>query len=341
MVKYPCGTCGKSATKDAIECNFCGLWHHAKPECMLEFSKDQITMLKELCKDRTCWTCNKCGIIMKKLNGRMADLEKSVTTVKADIKTVQTKQTETDKVVDEIKQEVKSLSGKVDNNCGNVKASVMAEVNNRELRKLNLIIYGLNEQTPDGAESREVTMERDRAALDKLLSRMNLEPSLVNESIKYRRRLGKREAGRTRPLLISFADIETRNAVVENVPELTSSDHRHVKIRPDLTQMQREDDSKLIKEVSDLNETKPKDELGDYRWRVVGPPGMLRKAKTRDLNKWKQAEQQRKAKHVVPKQRTPETASTSGANTVQTLSAISEKDEEEEETPAELEEHSE
>ena len=38
-------------------------------------------------------------------------------------------------------------------------------------------------------------MERDRAALDKLLSMRNLEPSLLNESIKYRRRLGKQEAG--------------------------------------------------------------------------------------------------------------------------------------------------
>jgi len=300
MVKYPCGTCAKSATKDAIECNFCGLWHHAKPECMLEFTKDQIAMLKELCKDRTCWTCNKCGIIMKKLNGRMADLEKNVTAVQKDVKTVQAKQVETDKAVKDITSEVKELKGKMENNCGNVKASVMAEVGNRELRKFNLIIYGLAEQPTDGAESRESQMDKDKKVLDALLTQMSQDSEMVNDTIKYRRRLGKKEVGKVRPLLLSFTSVDCRNCLLESASDIKGPLAKKVRIRPDLTQMQREDDSKVITEITDLNKDEPKDELGDYRWRVVGPPGMLQKAKTRDLNKWKQAEERRRANRVLP-----------------------------------------
>jgi hypothetical protein len=199
------------------------------------------------------------------------------------------------------------------------------------LRKFNVIIYGLTEQLPDGAESREVMMEKDKNTLDNLLTKMNQDPAFVNDSIKYRRRLGKREVGKVRPLLISFSDIDCRNSVLASATVLEGPIAKKIRIRPDLTQMQREDDSKIIKEVSDLNEEEPQDELGDYRWRVVGPPGMLRKAKTRDLNKWKVSEELRKAKRVVPNpKKTPAVANNANTKEPVILSTVAEEDEEEE-----------
>ena len=41
-----------------------------------------------------------------------------------------------------------------------------------------------------------------------------------------------------------------------------------------------------------------KDESGDFKWRIAGPPGKLRKVKERDLEKWKETQQQRKAKQA-------------------------------------------
>ena len=301
MVKHPCGTCGKSASKDSIECNFCGLWHHAKPDCMQTFTKEQIAMLKELCKERTCWTCHKCAIVMKKLNGRLAGLEKSVDAVKKDVSGVREKQEATDKTVSELGKDVNRLKLKVDSNTDNVKTSVMSEVNNRELRKSNLIVYGLAEPVSAAAESREAMMQKDNAALNDLLVSMDIDLGIILPAIRFRRRLGQKVANKIRPLLLCFSDISCRNVVLERVPHLTGPQANKIKIRPDLTQMQRDDDMKIIKEVQELNDTEPKDELGDYRWRVVGPPGLLRRAKSRDLTRWKAAEELRKSRKAAPK----------------------------------------
>ena len=50
LPKYPCGTCNKSATTNALLCNFCSMWHHATVDCIPWHSKETIDTLMEICK---------------------------------------------------------------------------------------------------------------------------------------------------------------------------------------------------------------------------------------------------------------------------------------------------
>ena len=84
-LKVPCGTCSKSAQTNALLCNFFDMWHHATIECIPWHSKETIDTLMGICKETSCWTCQKCTGIMKKLNGRMAKLEKDVNDVKGTV----------------------------------------------------------------------------------------------------------------------------------------------------------------------------------------------------------------------------------------------------------------
>ena len=171
--KHPCGTCNKSAAKNSIKCNFCDFWHHASPECMVSHTVEQIEMLKELCKERTCWSCYKCSEIMKKLNGRLAAVEKDLNEVKKDLGEVKVKQTATDKIVGDMGTDVEKLKKSIKGNTSNTKSSIMSEMNQREARKSNIIIHGLPEPQVEGAASKETIHAKEEETLNNLFVNMS------------------------------------------------------------------------------------------------------------------------------------------------------------------------
>ena len=196
------------------------------------------------------------------------------------------------KKVETVEKDVEHLKKTVKGNTNNTKTSIMSEVTQREMRKTNIIVHGLEEPQIDGAANKQVFKEKEEEALNSLLDSMTL--TEVKQGIKFQRRLGERKVNKPRPLLIGFKNANERNLVME----ASLKANLRVSVSADLTKMQREENEKLRKEVQQLNEEKPSDESGDYRWKVVGPPEMLRKAKTRDIKEWKRKEGKRKGKYV-------------------------------------------
>ena len=296
--KYPCGTCNKSAAKDSILCNFCNLWHHATPQCMVTHTEDQISMLKELCKEKTCWSCHKCGSIMQKLNGKIAAIEKDVREVKKDVAEVKTKQTDSDAKLKTVEDEVKVLKQRFEGGTSNTKVSVMSEMNQREMRKSNVIIHNLAEPDDDGDSSKETIQAKEIEKVDTIMSKLIEGEENIKDNIKFRKRIGKKEPNKPRPMLIGFKNIESRNRVME---ASFKSENLNISIKSDLTKMQREENSKLRNEIQNLNSQSPSDESGDYRWKLVGPPELLRKTKVRDIDKWKREEEKRRRGWTEPR----------------------------------------
>jgi hypothetical protein len=340
--KFPCGTCGKAAKTGSILCNFCNMWHHATPNCVNpNFTKEQVDLLITMAESG-CWSCQKCTGIMKRINIKMGELDKKLTQVTQEVSDVKKTQAEQGKSITTIECSVKTLSDKVDQNSSNVKTSVLAEVKNRESKKNNVIILGLTEPESIGAESKEILFAKEDEKLNKLFSDMSIDPEIMSSCIVYKKRLGKKDGTKPRPLLLCLNEHTVKNRILDSARRLKVS-RPEIVIRPDLTATQRQEDQELIKEVRAANDKSPKDESGDFRWRVVGPPGMLRKVMTRDLAKWQEEErkrQQRTEKKVdMPTQRTekkvdmPTTRQSEQgtSQTVRELSDIAEKDEEEEE----------
>ena len=156
----------------------------------------------------------------------------------------------------------------------------MSEMNQREMRKTNIIIHNLLEPQVEGASSKDVLQEKEHEILGDLFAQMELDKEEIKENIKFCKRLGEKKDGKGRPLLVGFKNVNKRNKVMEaaiskrNLPSSLTSD---------LTKMQRDENDKLRKEVQNLNNEKPSDNSGDYRWNLVGPPEMLRKVKVRDI----------------------------------------------------------
>ena len=66
-----------------------------------------------------------------------------------------------------------------------------------------------------------------------------------------------------------------------------------IRLKPDLTKKERDEDEKFKRMLDEENRAEPKDDSGDFRWKLAGPPGNLRKVKVRNIQEWEQAQQRR------------------------------------------------
>ena len=125
----------------------------------------------------------------------------------------------------------------LEGDCSVMKNDILLEFEDRELRRDNLMIFGL----PEPSESHTTIEEErllDRVALDELFGYMNVDNDL--EILKVNR-LGKPSNGKPRPLKVRFAFREQRNRVLGKSRVLRSiSRYRNVYINSDKTKLEQQ-----------------------------------------------------------------------------------------------------
>ena len=266
------------------------MWHHATEDCIPWHTQETINALKEICKDQSCWSCQKCSGIMKKLNGRLAKLETDVKAVQDTVETISSNQETSEEKVTKLRSDFDEFKGKFSNvsTPEEEKVSVLAEIKDRDERKFNVIVNGVKESNE--TEKTEVQNEENRL-LNQLFSDMQMNADTTSDNIQFKTRLGTKQAGRNRPFLLKFRDQRTRNDVLRNARKVLESG---IRIRPDLTKLQGQEDEKFRKTVDDENSVNPEDNSGEYRWKVAGPPGNLRKIKVRNIQEWEEEAERRR-----------------------------------------------
>lgn len=143
---------------------------------------------------------------MKKLNGRLAKLEKDVEEVKGDIETLETKQGTMEGDVTELKSNYTELKKDIAGKSSSDQSEVLSEMKDREERKFNVIINGLKESA--ATEKNEVYAEED-LLLNNLFNDMQIDAASTSEKIKFKTRLGPKQPGKSRPFLVKFRDPRT------------------------------------------------------------------------------------------------------------------------------------
>ena len=121
------------------------------------------------------------------------------------------------------------------------------ELNEREKRKKNVIIYGVPESSKEVlAEKRAEDEQNIKGILD----------SIGKSEIKpvYSRRLRSKNASKPGPILVELADASLRNPVLLAAKNLRSNDnYKTVYVSPDLTEAERQLDYQLRQERNKLN----------------------------------------------------------------------------------------
>ena len=137
------------------------------------------------------------------------------------------------------------------------------EVNDTERRKNNVIIYKAKEIESEVADDRKVG---DMLFVHELCNDV-LKIDVKSGDIEKMFRLGRREEGKDRPLLVRFAGLDKKQEVLARVKDLKTSSERFKRISTshDLTPRQRETVKVIRKNALDKLEEEIRSGSGDDR----------------------------------------------------------------------------
>ena len=190
------------------------------------------------------------------------------------------KVTKVDEKVDRFEAMVKKLEEKVENNkkediIAESRASVFLEIRERENRKENIVLHGIKEP---GAT---VTRGGDRKNFD-IGSALEIFEyigcKLKPDDVRFCFRAGEKSKSaddNPRPLIIGLLDIKHRENILANSRKLGEKDSRFYKVSiiPDLTPIQRKEESDLRAEAEKKNSLMTAEEASNYEWVLVGQRG--------------------------------------------------------------------
>lgn len=263
-----CGHCNKKcATNDeAIQCDLCSTWVHASCE---NLSLEQYNSLCQLtsctnivyyCNLNSC--SNRVRSIMAEwihtssdtfkslkeshthLLSEWKNLCKNLSDLSSKLDILQSSETE---LGNRIKDTTSALSAANFSPATTVTTNatdIVDEYLSRERRKSNLIIYGLPE--PNGSTPAERRSNDDTNVCGLIKSEFNIDNIEISKSF----RLGKRNEGKNRPLLITLANNYARSRILRSAKNLRkSSTYQNVYISPDLSPKERETNKLLRQEL--------------------------------------------------------------------------------------------
>ena len=179
---------------------------------------------------------------------------------------------------DILKKKVEEVSGEMDNVRKMVvdTKELAEDERDREQRRRNIIVYRVPESTATTADNRK---QEDFTLAMKLMEFIIAEDFEQQEITKVIR-LGRKQEGHNRPLMIQLHSAMTKNYIMQNTWKLKEapSNLKGLIVCHDLTIKEREECKKLVEEAK----TRETDDLtGEWIYRVRGTPGKWRIVKWR------------------------------------------------------------
>ena len=140
---------------------------------------------------------------------------------------------------------------------------VLQDAAERESKRKQVIIHDMNEGT----------LEEEKETIAKICEKAGLQ----REDMKFARRLGKKQRGQKRPLLLGLKDAYSRDQLI-NKTRIVNQE-LNINIQSDLTRLQRMAHKSLVEELKSRNASKNEGEPG---WKLVGPRGEARIVRMRE-----------------------------------------------------------
>lgn len=284
MPKTKCGGCSKDVAGKSVQCACCNLWYHTPCVDMKDELYNNIVATHEAIGVHV-WACKACTSSIKALNARVVAMESKMRKLQEDVTSNTEKIDVVEGTVNTMQTSVQTLTDAVSltEPAEATKDDIFKEMAERESRKTNIIIYGIQESTSTVAEARK---EHDRVELDKVLHVLAPD-NCREEDIKFLYRTGEREKDQNqestdpRPLVVGFRSAEVQLSVLNSCRKLKNSTYEHISISPDLTKRQRKEDKDIRDECTRLNAQLTDEERLNWTWKVIGQKGQKKTIKVR------------------------------------------------------------
>ena len=277
--KFPCLRCRKNVAKNSksVRCRTCHLWVHVDCEPGISTELYNILAHPERFGGQVSWTCDSCVAsnakieqVVKAYTDRINEVEKRMACNENSVK-------ELDRRVEKLDEKVKNRDENIEKRVQQSELNLLEEINEREYKRNNVIMYKVKELEDDRASGRD-RQDWDMNAVLDIVNSIGMR--IERQDVKFLRRLG--EAGRDpRPLCIGFHTEGDKNWLLRRGRELEKTRYKDVNVCPDLTRKQRQAEQELKKEAERRNEALSDDDISkNLKWAVVGAKGQKRLVKT-------------------------------------------------------------
>ena len=259
-----------------MPCQVCEEYTH--PKCS-KMSNDLVQYLLDETKDGNdiSWTCGPCKKVGKYLNNKVKVVAKKLEELEQRIKSVEDENVK-------VKQDIEDASKKGSKNdedmksiAEQVKKTIFTELRERKEKENNLLFHGvpeLNDIEATGSDRKKYDIDWISDIVREISVKMNV------GDIKFCRRLGEKKNGKVRPILVGMRFVQTKIDCIKNSRILNEhgeeSDFFGIYLVSDLTQMQREEEEEMGRQVHRLNAELEPDVALNSEWRLVGPRGEKR-----------------------------------------------------------------
>ena len=295
-----CLACGQSFIKAtgkkeaAVKCMICCLWCH---KSCAGVSDEYLKILEEQLKATgvAYWACRSCAAYNRIVNSRFQEIEKRMDHQEGKTQENTEAIRKNEDRTEEVNKKVEKLAEEMEKMKQNSTENWMEEMRERELRRENIIVYGV-EEAGDSEKDGRTRAEADLKKLDMIFmaTRANIP---TKDAVSFSRRVGEK-GEEPRPLVVGFHEEQARKRVLRGARNLKNSPFSHVTIAPDLTKLQRKAEDDLKEEATKRNRQLTTEEKSkNLQWLVVGQRGTRRliKGVSRFPTQSSQLSQKRKA----------------------------------------------
>jgi hypothetical protein len=179
----------------------------------------------------------------------------------------------TEKRMDALEKKMEKMAEKMDKEIGERDDRLCDEMQEREVRRMNLIIHGIEEQPERIKNSRE-RLELDKNRCEQLL--ITIKARTRKDDLRFCRRIGEKGDG-PRPMVIGLETEDEKRHILAKARNLQGSRFQDISIVPDLTKKQRSNEARMKKEAEERNrDLTNEDKSKNLKWLVVGRRGEKR-----------------------------------------------------------------
>lgn len=274
--KHPCLDCKNNVeeTQASVQCTICSRWIHK--DCGIGDRMYELILEVTESMGSHVWSCEGCSVGLAKLNKLVQNHDREIREIRKDVDVLKSKQSDTvdlNNRVESLVTDVKDLKAmpKTDND------TVYEEIRLRESKRMNLMIFGINE--PNTTLDDKAKRKLDEDVILDIFEELGYNLKMKDD-IKFMSRLGKTS---TRPIVVGFRSQECRDKILNNTWKLSKSEEfKDISVNPDLTPKQLEEEKKLKLEAENRNEEMAEKEpevAKNFTWKLVGLRGqrLLRK----------------------------------------------------------------
>ncbi len=222
------------------------------------------------------YVCRPCQSFAARVQHQLGEQNKKNEEVERKVKENEEKINKNTSEINGLRDEMKRLAERMDTEKENRDDKLMEELQEREVRRLNLVVHGV-EEPPENIRINRDRQEMDRNKCDELFRTMRARTK--KEDLKFCRRIGEKGQN-PRPMVIGMENEEEKRHVLARSRNLLGTRFQDISFVPDLTRRQREMEDKMKRDAEEKNKYLTSEDLANnLRWIVVGKRGEKRSIK--------------------------------------------------------------